>query len=211
MAFPNSDGPTLVIKSANGEKDAENREALRYAVMARSDIVLVEEYLSRGQLNALLAECETYISLHRSEGYGLTMAEAMALGKPVIATAYSGNLDFMNEENSFLVPVEFVQVGLNSFPYAANSIWAQPNIEVAAKYMRTLALDPETRKSVGESAQNSIAHEFTELQASKFIVNRVNSSRSLKYKLTRKLEKMTRRFRDFLKITFKIYGFVANR
>jgi hypothetical protein len=77
--------------------------------------------------------------------------------------------------------------------------------------MRTLALDPETRKSVGESAQNSIAHEFTELQASKFIVNRVNSSRSLKYKLTRKLEKMTRRFRDFLKITFKIYGFVANR
>jgi glycosyltransferase involved in cell wall biosynthesis len=211
MAFPNSDGPTLVIKSANGEKDAENREALRYAVMARSDIVLVEEYLSRGQLNALLAECETYISLHRSEGYGLTMAEAMALGKPVIATAYSGNLDFMNEENSFLVSFELVQVGLNSFPYAANSIWAQPNIEVAAKYMRTLALDPETRKSVGESAQNSIAHEFTELQASKFIVDRVNSSRSLIYKLTRKLEKMTRRFRDFLKITFKIYGFVANR
>jgi glycosyltransferase involved in cell wall biosynthesis len=211
MAFPNSDGPTLVIKSANGEKDTENREALRYEVMTRSDIVLVEEYLSRGQLNALLAECETYISLHRSEGYGLTMAEAMALGKPVIATAYSGNLDFMNEENSFLVPFELVQVGLNSFPYAANSIWAQPNIEVAAKYMRTLALDPEARKSIGKSAQNSIAHEFTEIRASKFIVNRVNSSRSLKYKINRKLEKMTHRYRDFLKITFKIYGFVVNR
>ena len=68
--------------------------------------VVIDGYLSAADKEALMAACDCYVSLHRSEGFGLTMAEAMAYGKPVIATAYSGNLAFMTEETSYLVPYQ---------------------------------------------------------------------------------------------------------
>ena len=67
---------------------------------------MIEEYLTPGEKDALTAACDCYVSLHRAEGFGFTMAEAMYLGKPVIATGYSGNLDFMTAENSYLVDYE---------------------------------------------------------------------------------------------------------
>jgi glycosyltransferase involved in cell wall biosynthesis len=71
----------------------------------RGDIVVVDQYVSSREKDALTARCDCYVSLHRSEGFGLTMAEAMAWGKPVIATAYSGNLEFMDNDNSYLVSI----------------------------------------------------------------------------------------------------------
>ena len=65
----------------------------------------------------MIASCDCYVSLHRSEGFGLTMAEAMYFGRPVIATGYSGNLDFMTEENSYLVPHTLVEIGPDANPY----------------------------------------------------------------------------------------------
>ena len=72
--------------------------------------IVIDQSLPRGELNGLIAACHCYVSLHRSEGLGLTIAEAMMLGKPSIATAYSGNLDFMDEDNSLLVGYDLVEV-----------------------------------------------------------------------------------------------------
>jgi glycosyltransferase involved in cell wall biosynthesis len=199
-AFPNSDGPVLVIKSANGDSDAENREKLRFSIKGREDIFLVEEYLSRNQLNALVAECQSYISLHRSEGYGLTMAEAMALGKPVIATAYSGNLDFMNNENSILIPYSLVSVGPDAFPYPETSKWAEPDIEKAANALRKLALDSDYRKNLGAAAKKHVVQEFSIENASSFIRSRANYHFSIVGKLDRSLKQIMSSTKKFIKI-----------
>jgi glycosyltransferase involved in cell wall biosynthesis len=199
-AFPNSDGPILVLKSANGDSDAENREKLRFSIKGREDIFLVEEYLSRNQLNALVAECQSYISLHRSEGYGLTMAEAMALGKPVIATAYSGNLDFMNNENSILIPYSLVSVGPDAFPYPETSKWAEPDIENAADAIRKLALDSDYRQNLGAAAKMYVEQEFSIENASSFIRSRANYHFSIVGKLDRSLKQIVSSTKKFIKI-----------
>ncbi len=184
-AFPNEDGPLLLIKSTNGHKDSDNREKLRFATRNRSDIILFEDYLSREQLSALINECETYISLHRSEGYGLTMAEAMSLGKPVVATGYSGNLDFMNTKNSVLVPYKKVLIGEGSFPYKPNSAWAEPDLNFASKKILELSKDAELRRTLGEAAKKYVSENFTFLQASQFISERVAYHKSVAARLKR--------------------------
>jgi glycosyltransferase involved in cell wall biosynthesis len=173
LAFPKETGPKLVIKTINGQSHASQQEQLRYAVGTRTDIKIINSYMSREQLHSLLSECQTYISLHRSEGYGLTLAEAMSLGKPVIATAYSGNMDFMNERNSILVPYEMVAVGNDAFPYSEDSRWAQPNIEFAANAMRELFENESLRSRTGDQARIDVAAEFTIERAAEFTRIRV--------------------------------------
>ncbi|MEO8118371.1 MAG: glycosyltransferase [Rhodoferax sp.] len=95
-AFDEGEGPILVIKTINGDRLRTDRERLRAACSVRRDIFLLEEYLPGQVVKSLMADATAYVSLHRSEGYGLTMAEAMTLGVPVVATGYSGNVDFMN-------------------------------------------------------------------------------------------------------------------
>ncbi len=86
------------------ELELSSLERLKWAASRRDDILIFEQYLDPEAKVALMAACDCYVSLHRSEGFGLTLAEAMALGKPVIATGYSGNLEFMTPETSYLVP-----------------------------------------------------------------------------------------------------------
>jgi len=85
-----SDGATLVLKVINGDKRVPDLERLRLAIDGRQDILLIDQYLDADKLAALVNVADCYVSLHRSEGFGLTMAEAMALGKPVIATGLLG-------------------------------------------------------------------------------------------------------------------------
>ncbi len=107
------------MKSINGHHRLNELERLRAALLHRPDITIIDAYLEPDHKIALTASCDCYVSLHRSEGFGFTMAEAMALGKPVIATAYGGNLDFMTDENSYLVPYKFVPVGPDAVPTRA--------------------------------------------------------------------------------------------
>lgn len=135
-AFEPGAGPSLVIKSIFGDEFPEQRQLLRDAVADRPDIHLIEETVAAEAKNAMIASCDCYVSLHRSEGLGLTMGEAMYFGRPVIATGYSGNLDFMTEENSFLVRHSMVKIGDDAPPYPPNGEWAEPDLDHAAELMR---------------------------------------------------------------------------
>jgi glycosyltransferase involved in cell wall biosynthesis len=97
----------------------------------------------------------------------------MSLGKPVIATGYSGNLDFMNKQNSILVPYELVSVGADALPYEEDSRWAQPNIDFAAKAMRELNGDASLRTRIGHQARIDVTAEFTMERAAEFTRSRV--------------------------------------
>lgn len=174
-AFDEGQGPMLVLKTINGDRRRADRERLRQACAARSDILLVEDYLSAPQLTSLMANATAYVSLHRSEGYGLTMAESMALGRPVIATAYSGNLDFMSEDDSFLVPYTLVPVGPDLAPYPSTAHWAEPDIEVAAQHMRSIVDDPDHAREVGERARAAVARIGDPSAAAAFVRNRVEA------------------------------------
>lgn len=134
-AFRRDDAATLVIKVTGGDVHTADMAALRQ--MCETDkVVLVEERMSRARSYGMIALCDCFISLHRSEGFGLGLAEAMLMGKPVIGTGYSGNLDFMNRENSMLVDYQLVQIEEDRPIYTRGNFWAEPSIDHAAFYLR---------------------------------------------------------------------------
>jgi glycosyltransferase involved in cell wall biosynthesis/SAM-dependent methyltransferase len=135
-AFEPDEGAVLVIKSINAASDADGHAKLLAAAAGRADIHLIDGYLAADRKNLLVAACDCYVSLHRAEGFGLTMAEAMFLDKPVIATGYSGNLDFMTASNGFLVDYDLTEIGTGAAPYPAEGRWAQPDVSHAAALMR---------------------------------------------------------------------------
>src|SRR5439155_14898863 len=89
----------------------------------------------REELNSLYDLSDAYVSLHRAEGYGLTLLEAMRFGKPAIATAYGGNVDFMTEDNTYLVRSKMAEVRADWGPYKKGWAWAEPDLEHAAALM----------------------------------------------------------------------------
>jgi hypothetical protein len=156
QAFGPGEGPSLVIKSVSGQEFPAEREALRAAAAERPDIHLAEDTVSAEAKNAMIARCDCFVSLHRAEGLGLTMAEAMYFGRPVIATGYSGNLDFMTAENSFLVRHEMVPIGPGAAPYPAEGEWAEPDLDHAAELMRRVFEQPQLAAARAQRAADDI-------------------------------------------------------
>jgi glycosyltransferase involved in cell wall biosynthesis len=160
-AFAPGEGPRLLIKTINAPLRPLAEEEVLWAAYGRPDVHIVDRSLSGAQLNGLMAACDCYISLHRSEGFGLTLAEAMAIGKPVIGTGYSGNLDFMRPENSYLVEYELGRVGPDCEIYPADGEWAQPSVEHAVELMRRVYEHPEEAAAIGARAREDIAQELS--------------------------------------------------
>lgn len=154
-AFRPDEGPILLIKSINGRADRRAMEALRAEAGDRPDVLLVDAYWSGVEMRSLVQLIDCYVSLHRAEGFGQTMAEAMMAGRPVIATGHSGNLQFMDAANALLVPAELVPVG-DGTPYPPAARWAEPDVDEAARLMRTVAEDDELRASIGTRAAADI-------------------------------------------------------
>lgn len=142
-AFAPGAGASLVLKSINHEYHPAERERLAVAAADHPDIHLIDRYVSPEDKNAMIASCDCYVSLHRSEGFGLTMAEAMYMGKPVVATRYGGNLEFMTDANSWLVDYELTPIGEGHEPYPAAGRWASPDVAQAAEHMRDIFVDPQ--------------------------------------------------------------------
>lgn len=155
-AFDDGEGPLLVLKSINGDRRRDALARLHRAVGGRTDIRVVDGYVSTEEKDSMMAACDCYVSLHRSEGLGLTMAEAMALGKPVIATGYSGNLEFMNDANSYLVRHTMTITPPGADPYMPGVEWAEPDLDHAAELMRHVYDHPEETRVVGERARKDL-------------------------------------------------------
>jgi glycosyltransferase involved in cell wall biosynthesis len=177
-AFGPDDGAALVVKTINGVRRADELERLRLAAGDRADIVIRDEYLSRAEQTALMASCDAYVSLHRSEGLGLTMVEAMALAKPVIATGYSGNMQFMDESVAFLVPYTLREIGPDHHPYPAHARWAEPDLEHAGKLMRQVFEEREGAAEVGQRAAARIRDEWSATAMGPQLAERVAALRA---------------------------------
>ena len=177
-AFGPKDGTTLVLKSINGDKRLDQLERVRRAAAGRPDVIVLDTYLSPELHSALLAHCDAYVSLHRSEGFGLDMAHAMGLGKPVIATGYSGNREFMDEATSYLVDYELGPVGPGSDPYPADSRWAYPSLDHAAELLRRVVERPEEAQERGRRAAARIRTEFSLDARSGALAPMVNDARA---------------------------------
>lgn len=137
-AFGPNDGAHLVIKSINGHQQKSELAKLRHLAAHRPDVIIQHGYLSAGLVQAQIELSDCFVSLHRSEGYGLNIAAAMAAGRPAIATGYSGNMTFTSARYPYLVPFELVAVGENANPYNPTAEWAQPDLTVAAHHMRSV-------------------------------------------------------------------------
>ena len=105
--------------------------------------------------------CDCFVSLHRSEGFGRGMAEAMYLGKPVIGTGYSGNLDFMNEENACLVRYKLKDVEEGQYPYGEGQVWAEPDMDHAMYLMQKLLADRDYGRKLGSVASRHMRQFFS--------------------------------------------------
>jgi glycosyltransferase involved in cell wall biosynthesis len=145
----------LVLKTANTDFAPEKFAELRRAAEG-ANMHLIDSTLDRQAVWRLMACCDTYASLHRAEGFGLTLVEAMALGKPVVATAYSGNTDFMNPANSLLVGHRLVPVERRQGPYRRGWLWAEPDVDHAAELLRRLYDEPELGRRIGKAARSDI-------------------------------------------------------
>ncbi|MCA1569074.1 MAG: glycosyltransferase [Chloroflexi bacterium] len=160
-AFEPGEGPQLVLKSHNGDFKPERLARLQEAAGDRPDIHIVDRFLSSSEMAALMRRADCYVSLHRAEGFGLTLGETMALGKPVIATGFSANLDFMTAENSYLVAHQETLVGPEGENYPAHGTWAEPDLDHAARLMREVWENPAEARARGARAQREIAEHFS--------------------------------------------------
>jgi glycosyltransferase involved in cell wall biosynthesis len=162
-AFPRGrDDVGLVVKSVNGANQPARVAAMSARIGGDPRIVCLDRFLSRDESYGLTSVTDAYVSLHRAEGLGLGLGEAMALGKPAIATGYSGNLEFMREGNSLLVDYRLVPVAPGEYLVDdARFEWAEPDVVSAARCMRLLADDPPMRERIALAGRETIATGFT--------------------------------------------------
>ena len=153
-AFRHDDRVALAIKVSRGQNNPDEFARLTSAAR-RAGVLVVDKTVPRNEAYGLVQACDCYVSLHRSEGLGLTMAEAMLLGKPVIATNYSGNVDFMSPQDSMLVGYKLVHLERDIQPYKRGYLWAEPSRAEAAHWMRWAFDHPDEAKELGQRGQTA--------------------------------------------------------
>lgn len=152
----NNSDVLLVIKTSLSNEFPEEKKLLMNRIADNKSIFVFEEIMERDKLYSLMNCCDSFVSLHRSEGFGLTMAEAMYLGKPVIATGYSANIEFMTVNNSYLVKYNLVKTG-NEYSFSTDKdFWADADINHAADLMKYAVEHPEEVKKIALQGQADI-------------------------------------------------------
>ena len=160
-AFPTTDKTALVMKFNNPDYRQPLLQSVREEIAGREDVVLIDRIMPRNEVTSLIEACDCFVSLHRSEGFGLGPAEAMSLAKPAIVTNWSGSVDYMTADNSIAIDYEIVKLGQDYGPYKAHQTWAEPDVEQAAHWMKKLAHDPELGRRLGRRARETIQTQFS--------------------------------------------------
>lgn len=171
-AFKNDWNVYLLLK-VNTPKSGELEYEMLKATYQDLNIIWLEETLSRDETLQLMHCLDVYISLHRSEGFGLTIAEAMALGKPVVASNYSGNVDFMNSDCAYMIDTPTIMTKQAYGPYPRGTIWGDPDTEMASKAMLDLK-NIENRIDLGKKARMYVKSVLSPDTISEKLINLVN-------------------------------------
>lgn len=174
-AFPEDNGKTgLVLKVYGVENSREGIPELHDLCRGRNDVFFLREVYSKTETEALIGLCDVFVSLHRAEGFGFPIAEAMALGRAVIVTGWSGNMDFTNEQNACCVPYTPVPVSKHAEPpYDAQQIWAEPDEDRAAEFFLRLAGDESLRRRLGEAGAQTIRQKYSAAAAAAAVQERL--------------------------------------
>jgi glycosyltransferase involved in cell wall biosynthesis len=158
-ALPAEDA-VLVLKFTNADYD---RDAVRrlHAEAEDLNVIMLEGHMDREELAALINTADGYLSPHRSEGFGLTLLEAMALGKAVLATNYSGNVDFMTPDNSYPIDYRLTPLTRDYGPYRRGAEWAEPDLDHAARLIREVVGNREEARARGARARADVERDWT--------------------------------------------------
>ena len=170
----------LVLKTMNA--NPTNPEWMRFLQICKEDsrIIIIDQTLDRGQVLGMIQSCDAYVSLHRAEGFGRTLAEAMLFGKPVVATNFSGNVDFLTEETGFPVEFERVQTEDGEYPFVTSTDqawWACPIKASAVEQMRAARSARNTNKQ-GEGIVSFATSRFSSTVIGPRILDRLKKIRS---------------------------------
>lgn len=206
LAFPpGNESAHLVVKLNNAEVKTNScdPEALVRQLRERCGddrrIHILSQSLPYHEVINLYASCDAFVSLHRSEGLGLGPLECMLLGKPVIATAWSGNMSYMKHSNSCLVGYDLIPysgVGADGpFQWRKKARWAEPRTCEAADWMRLLAEDSEVRGRIGAKAAADAAVYHAEAQEASFLVELESIERENRLLSSRKIDKIAEKSR----------------
>jgi glycosyltransferase involved in cell wall biosynthesis len=160
-AFAGARDVTLVVKVNNSRHHPQELERLKRVLRGVSNVRILDVTMDRQMTYDLQSVCDCMVSLHRAEGFGLVLAEAMFLGKPVIATGWSGNMEFMRPDNSCPVDFRLVALDRDIGPYERGQIWAEPDLDHAADLMKKIAVESSWRQKIGEAGRATIVNEFS--------------------------------------------------
>lgn len=156
-AFDGGDASVgLVMKFNNPDYQDPSMQALREEIRGLENVFVIDRIMNRAEVTSLIKVCDCFVSLHRSEGFGLGPAEAMSLAKPAIITNWSGNVDYMTPDNSIAIDYKLVTLGQDYGPYKAHQHWAEPDLEQASHWMKKLRDDPSLGHRLGQRARETI-------------------------------------------------------
>ena len=161
IAAGHRDDTALVIKTINSQHHPEARAELHNSVTGMNNVIFIDQFLTRQQVWDLQSCCDFLISLHRAEGFGLAPAEMMYLGKPVIATGWSANMDFMTAQNAFPVRYQLKPLERAVGVYPAGPSWAEADIDHAAQCITQLLDAPDLRQRMGQQAAQDIRNQLS--------------------------------------------------
>jgi glycosyltransferase involved in cell wall biosynthesis len=177
-AFARDDASVgLVLKFSNPDYEQPVLRELREELVGCKNVFLIDRLLTRDELTSLIAVCDCFVSLHRSEGFGLGPAEAMSLGKPAIITNWSGNTDYMTDDNCIPIDYELVQLGRDYGPYRAHQRWAEPDLKQAAQWMKRIFSEPALARQIGLRGRQTIRAEFSPEAVGKIVQGRLQEIR----------------------------------
>ena len=168
---PEDKGVGLVIKATH--ESAGNLGQMREMLRDYPNIIVLEDSYSKEEFNSLVKCVDAYVSLHRAEGFGLVMAEAMLLGTPVIATNWSANTEFMDQNTACMVDAEVVELEQDYPPYHAGDHWAQPDEKQASQWMRRLYEDAAFREKLATAAKARLEKDFTPKRSGQLMKERL--------------------------------------
>jgi len=164
-------GVGLVIK-VNNANDDELKQLLT-EIGDYQNIYIIDKSMTRYEVDSLINSCNSFISLHKSEGFGLVLAESMAMGKAVIATNWSGNIDFMNKDNAVCIDYTLKKLGKDYGPYKAYQHWAEADIEHTVESMKKLTEDNDFAKEIGIKAKKYVAEKLSPTYIGNIMIKRI--------------------------------------